>query len=280
MKKIHKLSMVAALVSASFGAQAAITNIDGQAGGGLVPWALLSSGTLNVAITNLATPNLNVNSVAINTSFANRVEVSVAHNMLGIGGMSNPSNVDNYGIKVKLNDMGDAMPQFAIGAVYKHASGTLVDALASKTGALGLGVSTSSTDLYVTASKIVNMGKTVLFNVAVRGSKANELGFLGFGGGNATGAKTGYSVLPEVSAEIFAAENVILGAEYRAQADNSVAATAGALHTNAAYDLHIVYVANKNLALTAAYTNLGVVAPGVLGSGKQNGLLVQGQVSF
>ncbi len=274
MKKIHKVSIVAALVSASFGAQAAITNIDGQAGGGLVPWALLSSGP-TVAITNLATPNLNVNSVAINTSFANRVEVSVAHNMLGIAGMSNPANVDNYGVKVKLNDMGDMLPQFAIGAVYKNASGNLVDTLEK-----ALGVSKSSTDIYVAASKIVNLGKTVLFNVAVRGSKANELGFLGFGGGNTTGAKTGYSVLPEVSAEVFAAENVIVGAEYRAQADNSVAGTAGYIHTNGAYDLHIVYVANKNLTLTAAYTNLGVVAPVALGSGKQNGLLVQGQVSF
>ncbi len=277
MKKIHKLSIVAALVSASFGAQAAITNIDGQAGGGLVPWALLSSGP-TVAITNLQTQNLGVNSVAVNTSFANRVEISVAHNTLNLTGLanSNASAVDNYGIKVKLNDMGDMLPQFAIGAVNKHASGTLVN----NTLVPGLGVSASSTDIYVAASKIVNMGKTVLFNVAVRGSTANEFGFLGFKGGNTAGAKTGYSVLPEVSAEVFAAENVIFGAEYRAQADNSVAGTAGVLHTGSAYDFHIVYVANKNFTLTTAYTNLGVVAPGVLGSGKQQGLLVQGQVSF
>ncbi len=278
MNKIFKLSMVAALVSASFGAQAAVTNIEGQAGGGLVPWALLSAGP-TVAISNLNTQSLAVNSRAINTSFANMVEVSVARasvNVLGVGTSGNVGNVDSSGVKVKLNDMGD-LPQFAIGVVNKQASGDLI----TKTVVPMLNNQKSGTDVYLAATKVVKIGGTaVLLNGVVRGSKANQLGALGFGGGNTTGAKTGYSVVPELSAEVFAAENVIIGAEYRAQPQNGVTATDGALHQNAAYDLNIVYVANKNFTLTAAYVNLGQVAPALTGQAKQNGMYLQAQVSF
>ncbi len=281
MNQFPRLSIVAALLTASFGAQAAITNIDGQAGGGLVPWALLSAGP-TVAMTHLGTQNLGVDSLAINTSFANRVEVSYARNMLDVvgsalGNLNNHANVDNVGLKVKLNDMGDAMPQFAVGLVYKSASGTLVNNVVATPAS---GISTSGTDVYGAASKIVSIGgKTVLLNGVLRASKANQLGFLGFGGGNAAGAKTGYSIKPELSAEIFAAENVIFGAEYRAQPSNGANGNA-VLYQNSAYDIHIVYVANKNFTLTAAYTNLGQVAPAVNGGNKQNGMLVQGQVNF
>ncbi len=282
--KLPKLSAVAALLATSFGAQAAITNVDGQAGGGLVPWALLSSGP-TVAMTHLGTQNLGIDSVAINTSFANRVEISYARNMLDVmgtalGGANNHANVDNYGIKVKLNDMGDMMPQFAVGIVNKRASGGLVDnVVATPTS----GINTSGTDVYGAASKIVSIGgKTVLLNGVLRASKANQLGFLGFSGGNTAGAKTGYSIKPEVSAEICAAENVIFGVEYRAQPSNGANGTANGavLYQNAAYDFHVVYVANKNFTLTAAYTNLGQVAPALTGTNKQNGMLVQAQVNF
>jgi hypothetical protein len=277
-KEIATLSAVVCLAFAS-GAQAAVTNIDGQAGGGLVPWALLSSGP-TVAITNLHTSNLNINSLAINTSFADRVEVSYARNMLNVSGSTlganNTDNVDNFGLKVKLNDMSDSMPQFALGLVNKRTSGNLADYLNT-----ALGTSKSSTDVYGAVSKIVNIaGKNVLLNGVLRASKANQLGLLDYAGGNTAGAKTSYSVKPEVSAEIFAADNVIFGAEYRAQPANSVSSTDGTLHQNSAYDFNVVYVANKNFTLTAAYVNLGQVAPAAINSTKQNGLFLQAQVNF
>ncbi len=280
MKKISGAGILACMLFAS-GAQAALTDVDGQAGGGLVPWALLSSGP-TVAISHLNTQNLDVNIVAANTSFANRVEVSYAHSMLDVTGSALGNNnidaVDNFGLKVKLNDMGDSMPQFALGMVYKKASGNLVDNVLTP----ALGVDSSSTDVYGAASKIVNVGgKNVLLNGVLRASKANQMGLLGFGGGSTAGAKTGYSIEPEVSVEMFAADNVVFGAEYRAQPNNSVAGTNGVLHQNSAYDLNVVYVANKNLTLTAAYANLGAVAPGVVGnSNNQNGMFLQAQVSF
>ncbi|KXS30375.1 MAG: Uncharacterized protein AWT59_3500, partial [Candidatus Gallionella acididurans] len=220
-----------------------------------------------VAISHLNTQNLDVNIVAANTSFANRVEVSYAHSMLDVTGSALGNNnidaVDNFGLKVKLNDMGDSMPQFALGMVYKKASGNLVDNVLTP----ALGIDSSSTDVYGAASKIVNVGgKNVLLNGVLRATKANQMGLLGFGGGSTAGAKTGYSIEPEVSVEMFAADNVVFGAEYRAQPNNSVAGTSGVLHQNSAYDLNVVYVANKNLTLTAAYANLGAVAPGVVGN--------------
>lgn len=278
IKKVVGISAIACMLFAS-GAQAALTNIDGQAGGGLVPWALLSSGP-TVAITNLSTSNLNINSLAVNTSFANRVEVSYARNMLNVSGSTlggnNTDNVDNLGLKVKLNDMGDSMPQFAVGLVYKRASGPLADYLNT-----ALGTNKTGTDVYAAASKIVNIGgKNVLLNGVLRASKANQLGLLGFGGGTTAGSKTSYSIKPEVSAEVFAADNVIFGAEYRAQPSNGVTATDTVLHQNSAYDFNVVYVASKNFTLTAAYVSLGQVAPGVINANRQNGMFLQGQVNF
>jgi hypothetical protein len=279
MKKITGAGAIACMLFAS-GAQAAITNIDGQAGGGLVPWALLSSGP-TVAVTHLGTPKLNINSLAVNTSFANMTEVSYARNMLSITGSTLPAsadtvNVDNFGLKVKLNDMSDSMPQFALGLVYKNTSGNLYD-----NALKAAGINKSGTDVYAAASKIVNIGgKNVLLNGVLRASKANQMGLLGSTGGTTAGSKNSYSIKPELSVEVFAADNVIVGAEYRAQPSNGVVATDGTLHQNAAYDFHIVYVANKNFTLTAAYTNLGQVAPGYTGSNKQDGMLLQGQVNF
>ncbi len=284
---MKKISILAAMLTTSFGAQATVANIDGQAGGGLVPWALLSSGP-TVAYTHIGTQNLDINSLAINTSFSNRVEVSYAHNMLNdsapvlnAGGAlvgNNTDNVDNFGIKVKLNDMSDSMPQFALGAVYKKASGNLASTLNT-----ALGVNTSSTDVYGAVSKIVNMaGKNVLLNGVLRATKANALGLLDFGGGNTAGASTGYKIEPELSAEIFAASNVVVGAEYRRQPNYAMAGTAQAtyLSQNSAYDFHVVYVANSNFSLTAAYVNLGTVAPVANGYTRQNGMFLQGQVNF
>ncbi len=281
-EKYMKKTIIAAMLSFPFCANAAVTNIDGQAGGGIVPWALLSSGP-TVAYTHIETQNLGINSLAINTSFANRVEVSYARNMLNdngsaLGNSNNTDNVDNFGIKVKINDMSDSMPQFAVGAVYKKVSGNLYDNVLSP----ALGVNNSSTDLYGAASKIVNIGgKNVLLNGVLRATKADELGLLGFGGGSTPGAPSGYKIVPEVSAEVFAAANVVVGAEYRKMPNFSVAgATDGILHPNSAYDFHVVYVANKTFTLTAAYANLGEVAPAVNGTNRQNGLFLQGQVNF
>ena len=285
MKKVTGAGVIACMLFAS-GAQAGITGVDGVSGGALVPWALLSSGP-TVAITHLSTQNLYVNGVAGNTSFGDRIEVSFAHNMLGdnatIPGNSNNSNntdtVDNIGLKVKLNDMGDVMPQFALGLVGKRASGNLVNTLNT------MGVSDTSTDFYAAASKMMNFGgKNLLLNGVLRATKANQMGLLGFGGGTALGANNSYSIVPEVSAELFAADNVVVGAEYRAQPNNAGNNTGpsgqGLFYQSAAYDLHIAYIANKNLTWTVAYTSLGQVAQGLNGSNKQNGMLLQAQASF
>ena len=101
MNKVTGAGVIACMLFAS-GAQA-VTDVDGQNGGGLVPWALLSSGP-TVAISHLGTQNLGIDGVAINTSFADRVEVSYAHNTLAVtgGGAGLTDAVDNFGLKVKL----------------------------------------------------------------------------------------------------------------------------------------------------------------------------------
>ena len=280
MKKITGAGVVVCMLFAS-GAQAAITGVDGVSGGALVPWALLSSGP-TVAITHLNTQGLGINGVAGNTSFGDRIEVSFAHNMLDVNalGSGGTSAVDNFGLKVKLNDMGNVMPQFALGIVGKHASGNLI------TNTLNpMGISDTSADFYAAASKMMSVGgKSLLLNGALIATKANQMGLLGFGGGNAAGASNSYGIAPAVSAELFAADNVIVGAEYRGEpsnaGSNSGLSGQGVFYQSAAYDLHIAYVATKNLTWTVAYTSLGQVAPGVNGNVKQNGMALQAQVSF
>lgn len=290
-KATHRFYLAASVLAVSFGAnqaQAVPTNIEGSAGGGLVPMALMHPQGPLVSYTNLTTQNFGIQSIAIGGTIADRAEVSFGHLMTTVpasyNALDNSDNritVNTLGLKVKVLDMGDSTPQVAIGLQAKSSSGSLLNTLKTANAIS----STSGTDLYAAATKVVTVGgKGVVLNGVLRATKANQMGILGFGGGTAAGGKTGYSVKPELSAGVFLADNVIFGGEYRAKPSNISSTAAGlGIKEEGAYTLFMAYIPNKNMTITAAYANLGQVGASttaVGGTAKQDGMYLQLQTNF
>lgn len=288
---IRKYSLAAGLVAASFGsgmAQAAVTNVEGSAGGGLVPWALMHPQGPLVSYTNVNVNDYKIQSVAIGGTIAGMVELSVAKQMVSATTLSAASagalskiDMTTFGAKVKVVDMGkdNAVPQVAIGIQAKSTSGDIVDTLKTA-GAIN---SKSGTDLYIAATKFVTLGgKKVVLDGTLRATKANQMGLLGFGGGTINN-NNNYKLMPEVSAGVFVADNVVLGGEYRGKPNNIGNAVFG-IQEKGAWDIFMAYFVNKNMAITAAYANLGQVGPSKAAvatmSSKQDGLYVQLQANF
>ena len=289
VRTLLKSALGAGFAAASLGsgmAQAAVTEVEGSAGGGLVPWALLHPQGPLVSYTNVHVDNYTIESVAVAGTIANRVELSFAHQMLDaptVGnalGLSHGINQDVFGVKVKLLDMGkdDAVPQVSIGVQLKHATGKILDALKAANAVKD----TSGTDWYAAATKIIVVGgKKVVLDGTLRATKANQMGLLGFGGG--ANGNNNYKFEPEVSAGVFVLDNLVLGAEYRAKPNNISSAVFG-IQEKAAWDLFAAYFVNKNMAITAAYASLGQVGPSHAAvptmSDKHNGLYLQLQANF
>lgn len=287
MQKKFGMAITASLFAASFSAnlaQAVPTNVEGAAGGGLVPMALMHPQGPLVSYTHLNTQDFRIQSIAVGGTIADRAEISLGHLMTnvpdtynGLDGNSNSINVNTLGLKVKVLDMSDAMPQVAIGLQHKSSSGKLLDTLQTA----GFISSKSGTDLYAVATKVV--GKGVVLNGVLRATKANQMGILGFGGGTQAGGKSSYSLVPEVSVGYFLTDSVIVGGEYRGKPNNISNAVFG-IKEEGAYTLFAAYLVNKNMAVTAAYANLGQVGatPAALGRGssKQSGLYLQLQANF
>lgn len=291
-KAISKFYLVAGALAVSFGAnqaQAVPTNVEGSAGGGVVPMALMHPQGPLISYTNLTTQNFGIQSIAIGGTIADRAEVSLGHLMTTVPTIyctagfctDNRITVNTLGLKVKVLDMSDSAPQVAIGLQHKSSSGSLLDVLQTAGAISGK----SGTDVYAVATKVVTMGgKGVVLNGVLRATKANQMGILGFGGGTAAGGKTSYSVEPEVSVGVFLADNVIFGGEYRAKPNNISAAAGGlGVKEEGAYTLFMAYIPNKNMTITAAYANLGQVGAStaaVGGTARQDGMYLQLQANF
>lgn len=275
------------------------TQIEGSAGGGIVPWALISGyGTEDEVggtafLTNVDVPHYNLVSGGAAVGLYDRVELSYARQRLGLdntvlsglGLNTSPAiRQDIFGIKVKV--LGDAifaqdtlMPQVSVGMQYKR--NLDFDFIPKTLGAR----SADGTDFYVAATKLFLGGldgRNVLLNGTIRMTKANQMGLLGFGGpGN-----NNYQAEFEGSAGVFLdrANTWMIGAEYRQNPDNGLGAPLGvALHQSAYKDAYVAYIPNKRFALVAAYANLGslpaTTLPGA-NSTNNSGMYLSGQFSF
>ena len=271
-----------------------VTQIEGSAGGGIVPWALISGyGTEDeiggtAFLTNVRVPNYDLVSAGIAIGLYDRLELSYARQHLsldstvlsGLGAGATSINQDIFGIKVKV--AGDAifaqnslMPQIAVGMQYKR--NLDFDFVPKTIGA----TDSSGTDFYVAATKVFLgglAGRNVLLNGTVRMSKANQMGLLGFGGS----ANNNYKPTFEGSVGVFLnpANTWLLGAEYRGNHDNGLAG--GALKQDAYKDVYVAYIPNKRFALVAAYADLGNLPDTTTASlnSKKQGVYLSGQFSF
>jgi hypothetical protein len=256
-----------------------VTSIDGAAGGGLSPWAVIgsyaSSGEIGATafITRAKTQDYGLTTYGAAVGFKDRVEVSIARQEFNASVVvpDTTLKLDIIGVKVKVAgdavlDADDWMPQIAVGAEFKRVNpGAAVGGVLDSVDAKRDGV-----DLYISATKLF-LAQSILVNGTVRATKANQNGLLGFGSAD----KGGYSVQPEVSVALLLRKNLAVGAEYRSK-PNNLAFAGAAFREHAWKDLFIAWAPTKNVSITAAYVDLG----NIVGHERQTGGYVSVQLAY
>ncbi len=267
-----------------------VSTIDGAAGGGLTPWAVTGSYATrgqvggSAFLTGVKTQNYSLQTYGAAFSWDERVEASVARqdfdtkdNLAPLGLPGLHLKQDIVGLKLRVAgeavlDSDTLMPQIAVGVLFKHTdAGALGPTL---TGALG--AREHGTDLYVSATKLF-LAQGILVNLTLRATKANQNGLLGFGGAQADS----YKLQSEVSLAYLLNKSLVVGLEARAKPDNlnQSALGAGALKEDDWYDAFVAWAPNKHLSLTAAYVDLGRIAPAVQPK-RQTGGYLSAQIAF
>ena len=245
-----------------------VTQIEGAAGGGLVPWAVIAGdGTrdqigITAFHTNIFIDDFVLKSTGVAVGINDRVELSLTRQLFSLGTTMPGQSIRQDVVGVKLKLAGDAvfdqdswMPQIAIGLQHKRNRDMAVPIVLGARHATG-------TDYYVSATKLYLAGlagRNVLLNATLRGTKANQLGLLGFGGDK----RDRYQVEFETSVAIFIADYFALGAEYRFKPDNL-----RVFREDNYVDFFAACFINKHVSLTTAYARLGQVAD----KKKQNGV--------
>lgn len=257
-----------------------VSQIEGVGGGGLTPWALVSGYGSDRSYGGSAyygkakVTDFDLESYGASVGIADRVEVSYAKQVFDTG-TTGPAlglrgaykfKQDIYGAKVKL--IGNAvygqntwLPQIAVGAQYKKADAENRPVLTALGATKDEGV-----DFYVSGTKIL-LDKNLIVSGTLRGTKANQLGLLGFGGDK----NNDYSIQAEGSLAYMVSKKLIVGADYRMKPDN----LSSAEETDAAA-AYIAYFPNKHMSVALAGVNMGKIA----NQGRQTGIYLSTQVGF
>jgi hypothetical protein len=240
---------------------AGVSQIEGAAGGGLTPWAVIGGyGTEgqfggNVFHTRVATDDYRLGVTGLAVGISDRVELSYARQRfdtrdvgaaLGLG-RGFKLEQDVYGAKVRL--AGDAvldqdtwLPQIALGVQHKrHRQGDIVRAVGAR--------SANGTDVYLSATKLF-LDPGLLVNGTLRHTRANQVGILGFGGDRRGSA----SVEFEGSVALLLHRTLAVGAEYRTKPNNL-----GIAREDDWWDLFVAWAPTRNVSVTLAYADIGNV---------------------
>lgn len=237
-------------------ATSGVTQLEGGAGGGLIPWAVISGygdegeASVGAYYTSVDLQSFRLKINGISASLDNRYEVSAAQQSFELKGVAGDVRQEVYGAKYRL--LGDVIysdvPQVSVGLQFKKLlDGDIADAVGARN-------SDSGVDYYISATKVhlaAAGGYHLLWNATLRATKANQLGLLGYGGDDINR----YQIMPEVSALVLLTDNLAVGAEYRKKPDNL-----GAFDEDSFHDMFIAWFPNKNVNLTAAYADLGSIA--------------------
>lgn len=284
-----------------------VSQVEGAAGGGLTPWAVIGGyGTNNeiggnIHYTYAKTNDFNLNSYGLTVGFYDRVEVSVTEQSFSISELRSKvraglgadaigrNRLDQTIIGLKVRILGEAVldsdtwvPQIAAGLLYKKNH----DEDFIKSAVIGA-ESDHGTDFYLAATKLL-LDKNLLLNSTLRFTKANQFGLLGFGGSK----EDSYEPMLEASAAYLLRKDLAIGAEYRMKPNNlrspaNAALFGGAnvvnLQEDDAFDIFVAYAPTKNISITAAYVYLGNIAtvkPVGADYGKQDALYLSAQIGF
>jgi hypothetical protein len=256
-----------------------VSSIDGAAGGGLTPWAVIGSYATSgetgatAFVTRASTQDYGLTTVGAAVGFKDRVEVSLARQSFNASVVvpDTTLKLDIVGVKLKL--AGDAvldadtwMPQVAVGAEFKHlAPGAAVGGVLDSVEAKRDGI-----DWYVSATKLF-LAQGVLVNGTLRATRANQNGLLGFGSAD----RRGYRLKPELSVAYLLRKNLAIGAEYRAKPDN-LGFAGDAFREQAWKDLFLAWAPSKHVSITAAYVDLG----NIVGHERQTGGYLSVQLAY
>lgn len=236
-----------------------VTEVEGAAGGGLVPWALIAGlGTADQVgasafVSAAETPQFSLRAAGVAVGIEDRLELSYAHQAFAIGQVVPGATLEQNVVGAKVKLIGDAVfdqdrwwPQLAAGVLYQHA-----DDFAPVPQALGA-ERANGADFYLAATKVYLDGvggRSVLVNVTLRRSEANQYGLLGFGGPRPA------EWSPEGSLGIWAADRLFCGFEYRSKRGSLAAPVEGS-----ANDVFVAWGATRNVNVVLAYLDLGPVA--------------------
>ncbi|MCQ4258399.1 DUF3034 family protein [Stutzerimonas stutzeri] len=238
------------------------SSIEGAAGGGITPWAVLAGygerGEWggDVFATRVETGDYRLDVAGMAFAFDNRLELSLARQRFDLGTLArdlslpeNSLSQDIFGVKIRLfgDLIYDRLPQVSLGLQHKRQKQFLIPSL--------IGAQRDEdTEGYVTASRLIlggAFGYNLLLNGGVRYSRANELGLLGFGGDR----RDSRSLLKEGSAAVLFNPRWAVGIEYREKPDNLYFAGESDWA-----DVFLGYFPNKRLAVVLAYARLGEIA--------------------
>jgi Protein of unknown function (DUF3034) len=255
-----------------------VTQVEGAAGGGLTPWALISGyGTdAQVGVSGFYTQaktrgGFELDSGGIAIGWHNRIELSLAHTKFGLSNTVPNESIRMSTLGIKLRLVGDAvydqdlwLPQIAVGAQFKHNEDfDLVPKALGAKDASGVDYYLSATKLYLGA---IN-GRNLLLNATLQATKANQFGLLGFGGDK----NDDYRFEPAFSAAVMITDSLLAGIEYRYKPDNL-----SVFEEDDAKDMFVTWFPHKNFSVTGAYVDLGNIA----NKDNQTAWYLSGQISY
>ena len=239
---------------------AGFSDVEGAGGGGLVPWALITGyGTeqsygVNAHMTDVRLREFDLRTYGVGIGIADRVELSATRHELDVTGTALEGlevSQDIFGVKVRL--AGDAvygqdtwLPQIALGAEIKRHGG--IENGGPLVNPVQLGArDDDGTDYYLSGTKVF-LAQSLLVNVTLRHTKANQLGLLGFGGDQDGSA----SLNLETTVGYLLTRKLAIGGEYRSKPDSL-----GVDAEGDAWDLFVAWTPNRHVSVVAAYVNLG-----------------------
>ncbi len=236
---------------------AGLSSIDGSAGGGLVPWAVIAGygeqGQWDTtgAVSYVDTGDFNLRTASVSVGWNDRLELSAARLSLGLdalvaAGAFPDVRLDTDVLAAKLRLGGDLiygdLPQLSAGVQWRHSRDReLIDAVGAD--------DTTGYDVYLAASRLWIAGiggRRTLANVTLRSTGAHQLGLLGFDDDR--------TFVVEGSLAVFVTPTVALGAEYRSKPDALALAP-----EDDWFDVFVGWFPNKHWHAALAYVDLGSV---------------------
>ena len=261
MKRLNWLFGLTCLAFASSGLAASgkllatpgVSQVEGSAGGGIVPWAQLAGYASDdeIAINGFCSradvSDYRLDVCGAQLNIYDRVEFSYAEQRFEVPALNTDIEQSITGAKVR--SYGDTVyskwPQLSLGVQHKSLDdGSIASLLGAK--------DTSGTDIYLAASKLhlgALAGYNWFWNTTFRYSDANQLGLLGFGGPDSD-----KELLFEACTAVFLTHQIAVGVEYREKSNNL------GLGEQDWQDVFVAWFPNKYVSVTAAWLDLGSIA--------------------